>query len=190
METIHVQFDELTHMAFEQFGSRPELKPLTSGHMSSKLVPNSAPSTSSNLPSKKDLDILFQPMFNEYFKPLPSTVSLTISGATLPQDTTGAASLIYIDQDAPSPSTKPNTETITTPIQDANVEEPDYENEDFDVVVYEGYFIHNSCWHALSTDTYSASVVEMASAVCFLENQDVRQHPMKVQTPLVLLRSS
>ncbi|GKE33830.1 hypothetical protein Tco_1453152, partial [Tanacetum coccineum] len=45
-------------------------------------------------------------------------------------------------------------------------------------------FIHNACWHALPADTYSASVVEMASAVCFLENQDVRQQPMKVQTPL------
>nr|GEV08557.1 hypothetical protein [Tanacetum cinerariifolium] len=40
-------------------------------------------------------------------------------------------------------------------------------------------FIHNACWHVLPTDTYSASVVEMASAFCFLENQDVRQHPMK-----------
>ncbi|GKE04926.1 hypothetical protein Tco_1396944, partial [Tanacetum coccineum] len=37
---------------------------------------------------------------------------------------------------------------------------------------------------------YFASMKEMASAVCFLENQDVRQQPMKGQTPLVLLRST
>ncbi|GJZ04481.1 hypothetical protein Tco_0537756 [Tanacetum coccineum] len=33
METIHVQFDELTQMASEQFSSGPELQPLTSGHI-------------------------------------------------------------------------------------------------------------------------------------------------------------
>ncbi|GKD60482.1 hypothetical protein Tco_1297991 [Tanacetum coccineum] len=38
------------------------------------------------------------------------------------------------------------------------------------------------------TETYSTSVVEMARAVCFLENHDVRQHPMNVKIPLVLLR--
>ncbi|GJY05126.1 hypothetical protein Tco_0371066 [Tanacetum coccineum] len=43
---------------------------------------------------------------------------------------------------------------------------------------------------AFSAETYSASVVEMARAVCFLENHDVRQHLMNVHTPLVLLRST
>ncbi|GKD93627.1 integrase, catalytic region, zinc finger, CCHC-type containing protein, partial [Tanacetum coccineum] len=38
METIHVQFDELTQMAFEQFSLGPELQPLTSGHISSGCV--------------------------------------------------------------------------------------------------------------------------------------------------------
>ncbi|GJV09935.1 hypothetical protein Tco_1351476 [Tanacetum coccineum] len=51
-------------------------------------------------------------------------------------------------------------------------------------------FIHNAYWHALHADTYSALVVEMARAICFLENKDVRQQPMKVETPLVLLRST
>nr|GEU77631.1 hypothetical protein [Tanacetum cinerariifolium] len=74
-----------------------ELLPLTSGHISSGLVPNSAPSTSNNPPSKKDLDVLFQPMFDEYFKPSPSVISLTTSIATLPQDTTGETSSTTID---------------------------------------------------------------------------------------------
>ncbi|GJW25382.1 retrovirus-related pol polyprotein from transposon TNT 1-94, partial [Tanacetum coccineum] len=68
-----------------------------------RLVPNNAPSTSSKPPSKKDLDILFQPIFEEYFKPSPSVVSLTISAVTLPTNTAEETSLIYIDQDAPSP---------------------------------------------------------------------------------------
>ncbi|GJV34674.1 retrovirus-related pol polyprotein from transposon TNT 1-94 [Tanacetum coccineum] len=129
METIHVQFDELTIMASEEHGLGPELQSLTSGQISSGLL-NSAPSTSNNLPFMNDLDILFQPMFDEYFKPLPSVVSPTLSAATLPQNTVGATSSISIDQDAPSPSTIPNTKTISTLIQDANVEEPNQENED------------------------------------------------------------
>ncbi|GKE09853.1 hypothetical protein Tco_1413404, partial [Tanacetum coccineum] len=39
-----------------------------------------------------------------------------------------------------------------------------------DVRLMRACFIRNSCWHALLTDTYSASVMEMARAVCFLEN--------------------
>ncbi|GJY43238.1 retrovirus-related pol polyprotein from transposon TNT 1-94 [Tanacetum coccineum] len=35
METIHVEFDELTAMAFEQFGSGPELQLMTPGIISS-----------------------------------------------------------------------------------------------------------------------------------------------------------
>ncbi|GKE06476.1 retrovirus-related pol polyprotein from transposon TNT 1-94 [Tanacetum coccineum] len=69
METIHVQFDELTAMASEQFSLGPERQLLTSRQISSGLMPNHAPSTSSNPSSKKDLDILFQPMFDEYLKP-------------------------------------------------------------------------------------------------------------------------
>ncbi|GJS09596.1 retrovirus-related pol polyprotein from transposon TNT 1-94 [Tanacetum coccineum] len=107
-----------------------KLKPKADIGIFIRLVPYSAPLTSSNPPSKKDLDILFQPMFDEYFKPPQSVVSLTIFTTTLPQDTTGATSSIFIDQDAPSSSTTPNTETISTPILDANVEEPNQENED------------------------------------------------------------
>ncbi|GJV88740.1 hypothetical protein Tco_1532678 [Tanacetum coccineum] len=84
METIYVHFDELTKMASEQYSSGPELQPLTSGHISSGLVPNPVVSTSAKPPLKKDWDVLFQPMFDEYFKPPISALSPTISAATLP----------------------------------------------------------------------------------------------------------
>nr|GEU31586.1 hypothetical protein [Tanacetum cinerariifolium] len=58
-----------------------------------------------NLPSKRDLDILFQPMFDEYFRPSPSVVSLTLSVATLPQAIVDETFKISIDQDAPSLNT-------------------------------------------------------------------------------------
>ncbi|GJR35927.1 hypothetical protein Tco_1211611 [Tanacetum coccineum] len=35
----------------------------------------------------------------------------------------------------------------------------------------------SACWHALPADTYSTLVVEMSRAVCFLENQDVKDKP-------------
>ncbi|GKA75889.1 hypothetical protein Tco_0782267, partial [Tanacetum coccineum] len=43
---------------------------------------------------------------------------------------------------------------------------------------------------AFPAETYLASVVEIARAVCFLENHDVRQHLINVHIPLVLLRST
>ncbi|GKB81072.1 retrovirus-related pol polyprotein from transposon TNT 1-94, partial [Tanacetum coccineum] len=107
METIHVQFDELTEIASEQY-----TKP----------------------PLKDDWDLLFQPMLNEYFKPPSSVVSLTISTATLPiPDTAGASSSTTIDQDAPSLSTSQKNETITTPINSLIVKQPlDEEDAEFD----------------------------------------------------------
>ncbi|GKE31512.1 retrovirus-related pol polyprotein from transposon TNT 1-94, partial [Tanacetum coccineum] len=68
---------------YELLRDRPELQGLTSGHISSGLVQNQAASTSAKPPTKNDWDLPFQPMFDEYFKPL-SVVSTTNSAATLP----------------------------------------------------------------------------------------------------------
>ncbi|GKA36815.1 integrase, catalytic region, zinc finger, CCHC-type containing protein [Tanacetum coccineum] len=118
-------------MASEQLSSGPELQPLTSGQISSRLVPNKAASTSAKPPSNNDLDLLFQAMFDEYFKPSPCFISTTIFVANLPpQDTVRVSSSTTIDQDAPYPSTSSTTETTTTPIQSTNVEEPNNDNKD------------------------------------------------------------
>ncbi|GJZ80537.1 retrovirus-related pol polyprotein from transposon TNT 1-94 [Tanacetum coccineum] len=116
---------------YQIYNKRPEFQPLTSGHISLGLMPNQTTSTSAKPPLKNDLDLLFQPMFNEYFKPSPSDVSIIISVATLPPPyTAGDSSSTTIDQDAPSLSTSPTIETTTTPIQSTNVEEPNNENKD------------------------------------------------------------
>ncbi|GKB77148.1 retrovirus-related pol polyprotein from transposon TNT 1-94 [Tanacetum coccineum] len=66
-------------------------------------------------PSKNDLDLLFQSMFNEYFKP-PSGVSINIFAATLPPpDIAGASSSTTIDQDASSPNAQFDSDTFTNP---------------------------------------------------------------------------
>ncbi|GJR04246.1 retrovirus-related pol polyprotein from transposon TNT 1-94 [Tanacetum coccineum] len=70
METIHVQFDELTEpMAPVHISTGPEPILLTPGQISSGLVPDHVPVTPYVPPTNKDLKILFQPMFYEYFKP-------------------------------------------------------------------------------------------------------------------------
>nr|GEX58888.1 retrovirus-related Pol polyprotein from transposon TNT 1-94 [Tanacetum cinerariifolium] len=67
METMNVTFDELSVMAFEQHSSRPGLQSMTSGQISSELELTYAPSTiTPQRPSERDLDILFEPLHNEY----------------------------------------------------------------------------------------------------------------------------
>nr|GEW07863.1 retrovirus-related Pol polyprotein from transposon TNT 1-94 [Tanacetum cinerariifolium] len=109
METIHVQFDELTEsMAPVHLGIGPAPNFLTPGHISSGLVPNPVPATPYAPPTNKELEILFQPMFDEYLepprveRPVPPTqaVQALVNSAGTPSSTT-------IDQDAPSPNIAP-----------------------------------------------------------------------------------
>ncbi|GJS40187.1 retrovirus-related pol polyprotein from transposon TNT 1-94 [Tanacetum coccineum] len=107
METIHVKFDELTTIDSEQFGSRPELQLMTHGTINSGLVQNPPSTTPYVPPTKNDWDLLFQPMFDEYFNPPPSVVSpVPVATAPRPDDPTGSPSSTSIDQAAPSANTK------------------------------------------------------------------------------------
>ncbi|GKA65838.1 retrovirus-related pol polyprotein from transposon TNT 1-94 [Tanacetum coccineum] len=70
MKTIRVQFDELTESMAPvhiSTGSEPIL--LTPGQISLGLVPDPVPTAPYVPPTNKDLEMLFQPMFDEYFKP-------------------------------------------------------------------------------------------------------------------------
>nr|GEX99719.1 hypothetical protein [Tanacetum cinerariifolium] len=75
LETIHVDFDELTAMASEQSSSGPALNDMTPGTISSGLMRTSSSSTSYVPPSRNDWDLLFQPMFDELLNPPPSVVN-------------------------------------------------------------------------------------------------------------------
>ncbi|GJZ89697.1 integrase, catalytic region, zinc finger, CCHC-type containing protein [Tanacetum coccineum] len=74
IETIHVDFDELTAIASEIFSSGPGPQLLTPRTISSGLVQNPPSPKTYVPPTKKDWDILFQPMFDEYFNPPLSVV--------------------------------------------------------------------------------------------------------------------
>nr|GEY89746.1 putative ribonuclease H-like domain-containing protein [Tanacetum cinerariifolium] len=82
METMNVTFDELSAMAFEQNSSRPGLQSMTSGQICSELELTYAPSTiTPQRPSERDLDILFEPLHNEYLGGRPAAAPRAIPAA-------------------------------------------------------------------------------------------------------------
>ncbi|GKG07236.1 hypothetical protein Tco_0330205, partial [Tanacetum coccineum] len=117
IETIHVDFDELTVMAFEHSSSGPTLHEMTPAIISSGLVPNPSPSTPFALPSRTDWDLLFQPLFDEILNPPPSVdhptpeVIALIAEVVAPEPvvSTSSPSSTTVDQDAPSPSNSQTT---------------------------------------------------------------------------------
>nr|GFC20292.1 retrovirus-related Pol polyprotein from transposon TNT 1-94 [Tanacetum cinerariifolium]GFC21736.1 retrovirus-related Pol polyprotein from transposon TNT 1-94 [Tanacetum cinerariifolium] len=123
-ETMHVDFDELTAMAFEQISSGPALNEMTPGTISLGLVQKSSSSTSYVPPSRNDWDLLFQPLFDELLNPPPSVDNQAAAviapiAEVIPQvdvDSTGSPSSTTVDQDAPSPSKSPTPTEIQSSV--------------------------------------------------------------------------
>ncbi|GJX50723.1 retrovirus-related pol polyprotein from transposon TNT 1-94 [Tanacetum coccineum] len=137
IETIHVDFDELTAMASEHSSSGPALHDMTPVTISSGLVPNPPPSTPFVPPSRSDWDLLFQPMFDESLNPPPYVdlqapeVIAPIPEVVAPKHavSTGSPSSTTVDQDAPSPSNSHTTQETQTPIISHDVEEDNHDIE-------------------------------------------------------------
>ncbi|GKF46579.1 hypothetical protein Tco_0136381, partial [Tanacetum coccineum] len=114
METIHVIFDELTgKTAPVHSSSGPKPNFLTPGPISSRLVPN-PPTIPYVPPTNKELEMLFQPMFDEYFKSPTVTHQMPHVPANhredqAPDNQTGPSVSISYDQDAPSGSHSPSS---------------------------------------------------------------------------------
>nr|GFC56373.1 retrovirus-related Pol polyprotein from transposon TNT 1-94 [Tanacetum cinerariifolium] len=86
IETMHVSFDELFAMAFEQRSSKPELNSMTYGHISSELDLTYAPSTiTTQQPSEGELDLLFEAMYDDYIGGQPSATARTVQPVQEPQ---------------------------------------------------------------------------------------------------------
>ncbi|GKF14160.1 retrovirus-related pol polyprotein from transposon TNT 1-94 [Tanacetum coccineum] len=111
MEIIHVTFDELTEQTapiHSSSGPTPNL--LMPGPISSGLIPNSAPAIPYEPPTNKDLEMLFQPMFDEYFEtPTGDHQMPHVPAAPTPTILTGPSISISFDQDAPSGSHSPSS---------------------------------------------------------------------------------
>nr|GEW32128.1 retrovirus-related Pol polyprotein from transposon TNT 1-94 [Tanacetum cinerariifolium] len=87
IKTMNVTFDELSAMAFEQNSSRPCLQSMTSGQIRSELELTYASSTiTPQRPSERDLDILFEPLHNEYLGGRPAEAPRAIPAAPVEQN--------------------------------------------------------------------------------------------------------
>ncbi|GJX94747.1 retrovirus-related pol polyprotein from transposon TNT 1-94 [Tanacetum coccineum] len=92
---------------------------------SSGLVPNPFSSAPYVPPTKNDCGILFQPMFDEFFNPPPSVVSLVpVVVARRPADPTGSLVSTSIEQDAPSASNSSTQDQEQSSVISKSVEEP------------------------------------------------------------------
>nr|GEX99976.1 integrase, catalytic region, zinc finger, CCHC-type, peptidase aspartic, catalytic [Tanacetum cinerariifolium] len=117
LKTIHVQFDELTGpMAPVHLSIGPAPIFLTPGQISSWLVPNPVPTAPYVPPINKDLEIIFQLMFDEYLK--PHRVERPVSPAPVvqvPVNSAGTPSSTTIDQDAPSLNISSSSSALQSP---------------------------------------------------------------------------
>ncbi|GKA60696.1 retrovirus-related pol polyprotein from transposon TNT 1-94 [Tanacetum coccineum] len=137
IETIHVDFDELTAMDFEHSSSGPALHEMTPSTISSGLMSNPPPSTPFVPPSRTDWDILFQPMFDELLThppcvddPTPEVVApIHEVVAPVPAVLTGSPSPTNVDQDAPSPIHSQTTPETQPPVIPNDVEEDNHDIE-------------------------------------------------------------
>ncbi|GJV96605.1 retrovirus-related pol polyprotein from transposon TNT 1-94 [Tanacetum coccineum] len=150
IETIHVDFDELTAMAFEHDSSGPAL-----------------------------YDILFQPLFDELLNP-PSSVDrptpeviapITEVVAQEPAASTGLPSSTTVDQDAPSPSNSQTTPETQSPVIPNDVED---DNHDLDVAhinknLFFGIPIPENVSEASSSDVISTVVHTAAPLFCYYD---------------------
>nr|GEX16549.1 hypothetical protein [Tanacetum cinerariifolium] len=134
IETIHVDFDELTTMASGRNSLKPVLHEMTPVTISSGLVPNPLPSTSYVPPSRTDWDTSFQPLLDELLTPSPSVdlpapkviAPIVEVVAPEPAESTGSPSSTTVDQDAPSPSNSQTTYETQSPIISNDVEEENH----------------------------------------------------------------
>nr|GFC40603.1 hypothetical protein [Tanacetum cinerariifolium] len=86
---------------------------LTPGQISSGLVPNLVPATPYAPPTNKELEILFQPMFDEYLEPpLAKRPVPPAPAIQAPVNSAGIPSSTIIDKDAPSPSISPSSSAL------------------------------------------------------------------------------
>nr|GEW06341.1 retrovirus-related Pol polyprotein from transposon TNT 1-94 [Tanacetum cinerariifolium] len=134
--------------------------------ISSGLVPNPVPVAPYVPPTNKDLEILFQPMFDEYLKPLcidrlvsfAPAVPVLVNLANSPFSTT-------IDQDAPSPSHSPSSSTIQSPNSQQGLVAESTIMEDnplapIDNDPFVNVFAPEPCSEASSRDKFKSAITE------------------------------
>ncbi|GJT75605.1 putative ribonuclease H-like domain-containing protein, partial [Tanacetum coccineum] len=188
IETIHVDFDELTAMAFEHSSSGPALHEMTPATISSGLMPYPPPSASFVPPSRTNWDILFQPLFDELLNP-PSSVDrqapeviapIAEVVAPVPAASIGSPSSTTVNQDAPSPSNTQTTSETQSLIIPNDVKE---DNHDLDAAhmnndQFFGIPIPENASEASSSSDVIPTVVHTAAPNSEHVNKWTKDHPL------------
>nr|GEV86438.1 hypothetical protein [Tanacetum cinerariifolium] len=112
METIHVKFGELMAMASEHDCLEPELQRFNNINSSAKPM---------NTPSKKDLDNLFDLMFEEYFgkKSFDTPINFVAQPTQLHEDLPSASSINIEEHEAPPIKTTSDKQTSPISLTEA-----------------------------------------------------------------------
>ncbi|GKB43263.1 hypothetical protein Tco_0888205 [Tanacetum coccineum] len=111
-------------MASKQSSLEPALHEMTPTTPSLRLVPNPPPSTPFVPTLRHEWDLVFQPVFDEFFSPPASVASLVpVKEAPAPVESTGSPSSTTVDQDASSPKSSSSDVISTTVHSDAPISE-------------------------------------------------------------------
>ncbi|GJW61880.1 integrase, catalytic region, zinc finger, CCHC-type containing protein [Tanacetum coccineum] len=182
IETIYVDFDELTAMTSEQSSLEPALHEMTPATPSSGLVPNPPPSTPFVPPSRHKWDLVFQPVFDEFFSPPASVASLVhVEEAPAPVDSTGSPSSTTVDQDVPSPSTSqttPQSQSQTIPLC-AEEESHDLEVAHMSSDPYFGIPILESISEESSSSDFIPTTMHSDSLISEHLSKWIKDHPLQ-----------
>nr|GEZ64420.1 hypothetical protein [Tanacetum cinerariifolium] len=123
METMNLSFDELSAMAFEQRNSKPGLQSMNFGQISLGLDLTYASSTiTTQQPTKGELDLLFEAMYDDYIGGRPSATARTIPAAQAPHVRQTSTTSTSIADTAPTP-TNSSSHATNIPISSQDVEE-------------------------------------------------------------------
>nr|GFC31453.1 retrovirus-related Pol polyprotein from transposon TNT 1-94 [Tanacetum cinerariifolium] len=123
METMNVSFDELLAMAFEQRSLKPRLQSMTSGQISSGLNLTYARSTiTTKEPTKGELDLLFEAMYDDYISGQPSATGRIVPPAQEPQVRQSSMASTIISDTTPTP-TNSSSHATNIPITSHDVDE-------------------------------------------------------------------
>ncbi|GKC27595.1 integrase, catalytic region, zinc finger, CCHC-type containing protein [Tanacetum coccineum] len=126
METMNVTFNKLLAMAFEQCSSKLGLQSMTSRQISSGLDLNYAPSTiTTQKPTERELDLLFEAMYDDYIGGQSSAAPITVLAAQAPHVLQTPTASTTTANTAPTPTNSSSQATnITNTLQDVDELEP------------------------------------------------------------------
>nr|GEU32981.1 retrovirus-related Pol polyprotein from transposon TNT 1-94 [Tanacetum cinerariifolium] len=123
METIHVNFDELTAMSSEHESFKPVYQ---------RFINDDSSTGSMNISSKEDLDNLFGPMYEEYFEKRSSDTSINFAAQQVHNhEDSPLTSSIVEEQEAHPIVTTSEEQTSLNPLNEAD-ETNQEDSADFD----------------------------------------------------------